>query len=445
MRMSLNTALNTFKKQKQKHSSIILKQSYIPLSNQLQEEWERVVVNEDEESSVLNDEEPDDPNDEGNERIVVNQEEFYISEAFFHDLISTDYGGAIYSTIDDVKLYIEKTTFDNCQSALYGGAIYMDCITSDCSFNMSFVCGTHCKCNDVSTLSYGQFCYLLLGYLSSNLNNIFESSIIFNENEKMAKTLFEMYYGNQIVNYTNITNNRIHYHSGIDLYPYGSNSFIHLIAYSNFYNNTALYLYCIYFGDRGAQNKFIESSNFILNKQEADLIRIHEGKSEIKSSSFIENDVGSDHLIYTSGQTIVHEDCYFSETNIYGKIGNENVILPSKQAEEFTIFLEIFITRFCDYLGDEESSILNDEESSYTNEDESSDTNEDESSDTNDEESRVLNEEESNDLNDDDLGGGEIAGISIACIVVVIIIVGLLVFFMRKRKRIDEEKLEKKY
>ena len=135
-----------------------------------------------------------------------------------------------------------------------------------------------------------------------------------------------------------------------------------------------------------------------------------------------------------SQTTIVDENCYFSDTNI-GNIGNENVIMPSKQAEEFTLFLDIFTTRSCDFLGEEESSETIEEESSVLNEEESSETIEEESS--------VLNDEEPNDPIDDDLSAGEIAGISIPCMVVVIIIVGLIVYFMRKRKRTDEEKSEK--
>ena len=156
-RMNLKTALNTFKKQKQKHSLIILKQSFIPLYHQLQEEWER---------------------------IVVNKEEFFITEAFFHDLKSNpDEAGAICSTIANSKLCIEKSTFDNCSSPKYGGAIYMYTLTEDTSFNMSFVCGTHCKCNGPSFNS-GQFCYISLGSYQNSLkfSNIFESSILYNKN-----------------------------------------------------------------------------------------------------------------------------------------------------------------------------------------------------------------------------------------------------------------------
>ena len=45
------------------------------------------------------------------------------------------------------------------------------------------------------------------------------------------------------------------------------------------------------------------------------------------------NDVGSGYLISTSDQTIVDENCYFSDTNI-GNIGNQNVIIPSRKASK---------------------------------------------------------------------------------------------------------------
>ena len=89
IRINLQTTIKP-----QKHFYLIIQQSFSPI----------IFPYEDESNA--------------NERIVVKEEEFFITEAFFHDLESDppDEGGAICSTIDNAKLCIEKTTFDNCKS-----------------------------------------------------------------------------------------------------------------------------------------------------------------------------------------------------------------------------------------------------------------------------------------------------------------------------------------
>ena len=298
-------------------------------------------------------------------------------------------------------------------------------------------------------MSNGQFCSIdFSDYSNSNINTIFESSIISNKNsesETGAGKIIQMFNGHQKVNCVNISDNRIQTVSGMLLQP--CNNQIHIISYSNFYNNTALGNRCISFPNYEAENKKIERTNFILNRQIASdgnygLIHFI-GTSEFNLCSFIENDPGNGYLIYNSyQQTQISENCYFSNTN-GEKICNENVNLPSKQIEEFTIELDIFITRFCDYLNieepDDESSISNDDdESSISNDDESSFSDDDESSFSNDVESSDSNDDDPNELNDGDLSGGEIAAISIACVIVVITIVGLFVYFLRKRSTATE-------
>ena len=177
----------------------------------------------------------------------------YIFECQFFNLINLNKGSSIYIETNNLNLLIESCLFSNCKS-FQGGAIYCICISNG-GIVLNKICGFNC-----STLNIESYQFSFTKVTSIEKIHTFNLiSITKNINNGYHSLLLDS--GNQLIESLNTSYNFINRVSGI--YFLNPNSFI--IDRITSFNNSDIDGSNVAFSSSNTNNGFIFTSNFINN------------------------------------------------------------------------------------------------------------------------------------------------------------------------------------
>ena len=190
----------------------------------------------------------------------------YCTNCIFKDMISYDFSCL---TIDNYyNILIESTIFDNCNSENNPGAIQF--YTKNHVLNK--VCGYNCTSDE-----YDSFCYLELGSPA-----VPASKKLLSETNEVQKSIFELtsvascestycsidqFYGQIIHRYSNISNNKCSYVSGMYCLPEYDMEDSLAISFSSIIHNIATQEVCLAFGNENNGNFLLNYTNIVYNSQ----------------------------------------------------------------------------------------------------------------------------------------------------------------------------------
>ena len=225
-----------------------------------------------------------------------------INSNFFN--LTSDFGAGIYCTVSNVTLLVIQSSFFYCYAFFRSGAINFISLNGHCSINS--LCSYSCYSGLSRT--FGIISVGINGTNDFNISSISKSSPIFNSN---VVTVIDHYYGYQMINSINSSNNLIGLRYSGHMSLYSNNE---IIQFSTFINNFAGESSCIQSGNLIIF--YLINSNVINNSQGTNLKgTVSVSPSIINNCIFLlnlENNFGL--LFYGSNITI--NNCFIDKCNI---------------------------------------------------------------------------------------------------------------------------------
>jgi len=249
-----------------------------------------------------------------------------ISDCFFsRSLAISGNGGVIFVDGGSYSMSVNYSMFYNCVCSNYGGAIYFSSTNS----NLRMICANRCSCAATS-ICHGNFAYIS----ASQMNQVEYLSSSYCSHTTSGYCPIQIDSGNQRVDNSNFSQNKVIYHSSIVL----SGSSISKMTQSSFVNNTSSDCYCIWSGSISV----IQYINLIYNNSPSryGVVTAWFGSAQYLFCIFYHN---SNCLFFVSYGSISVHHSYIYHLGSFGtaSTSNNSMILTETYSHSF------FSTYYC--------------------------------------------------------------------------------------------------